>query len=180
MTIKRTVKLDVQKDIDSFVLKNVKDVIEKYKAKQVKVGIIKGETYSDGTPVAEVGMVHEFGSERPRTFKYKGKEIKISGIPTRSFLRMPARRLFKKGGMTSDIIKLKLYEEFQKGYTGKTFETIGQMCVNEIKEAFATQGFGEWEPNISEQYKELKGSSSPLIDTGQLWGSISYEVSKKD
>lgn len=178
MVRKRIIKLDTAKDVDSFVLKNIKKVIEKYKQQELKVGVFGG-SYPSGESIPEVAMMHEFGSETPRTFVYKGKKITIKGIPTRSFLRMPVRKLFGKDNSISEVIKLKLYEEFTNGYTGKTFKTLGLACENQIKEAFATQGFGKWESNISEQYKELKGSSSPLIDTGMLYGSITSKIVKK-
>ena len=37
-----------------------------------------------------------------------------------------------------------------------------------------------WEQNKNKEYIDLKGSSTPLIDTGSLVNSINYEVVKKD
>lgn len=158
-------------------LKRVAQVLNEYKKYKVKVGVLGG-SYPNGENIAEVAYLHEFGSETPRTFMYKGKKITIKGLPTRSFLRVPIRLLFKKDDLMTEYVKFKVFEEFQEGYTGKAFKVIGIESENIIKEAFATSGFGKWERNINEQYIEAKGSNTPLIDSGQLYGSIASKVYK--
>ena len=160
-------------------LKRVQEVLTRYRNKRVKVGVFGG-SYPNGESIAEVGYLHEFGSESKRTFMYKGKKITISGVPTRSFLRVPIKKLFSTSkGVMKDLTALRLVEEFQNGYTGKTYNYIASACVDASKEAFATQGDGTWERNINEKYIELKGSDIPLIDTGMLVSSITSKIEEK-
>lgn len=48
-----------------------------------------------------------------------------------------------------------------------------------VQEAFATRGFGQWQPNTNKEYIKLKGSTTPLIDTGLLKNSVAYKVVKR-
>lgn len=159
-------------------LKRIQEVLNEYKKYKVKVGVLGGN-YPNGEKIADVAYLHEFGSETPRTFMYKGRKITIRGVPPRSFLRVPMKQLFKQNGLMTELVKLKVIEEFQEGYTGKAFKVIGIESENAIKEAFATSGNGQWERNINEQYIEAKGSNTPLIDSGQLYSSITSKIYKE-
>ena len=55
---------------------------------------------------------------------------------------------------------------------------IGTAAVNQIQEAFQTEGFGEWKPN-SPYTIANKGSAMPLVDTGSLRQAITFEVEEK-
>lgn len=140
----------------------------------IKVGIMgqknarKAQGHSNTPSNAEVGFVNEFG--------------KVDGfpkIPARSFIRMPLNthfydKLLEKKSLTK--------EEFEKaikdGKADKFAEKIGLVAEETIQDAFSTRGWGEWKEN-AELTKELKGSDSPLIDTGQLRRSITSKVIKE-
>lgn len=157
--------------------RKIENNVNELKKHFVKVGVFGGN-HMDGTPLAEIAAAHEFGVKKSFTFVYKGEKITVRGLPTRSFLRGPLR--VKKSAITGlknrKKIKATLFDEIKNGYTGKTLELMGVNAVNIIHEAFKTQGYGEWEPNISERYIELKGSNRPLRDTGLLENSISHKV----
>ena len=71
-------------------LKKLQANIQKLRNMRVKVGVLKGAgAYSTGESIVSVALKHEFGSELPQVFSYKGQTIRLHGIPTRSFLRMP-------------------------------------------------------------------------------------------
>jgi len=113
----------------------------------------------DGKTVAEIGATHEYG-------------VPEQGIPQRSFLRVP---LMKKGKELIDSISKDL--KFSKIDTTKALGKLGARGRNVVLEAFKTQGYGKWKP-LSQTTIEMKGSNKPLIDTGQLRQSITFEVRK--
>jgi hypothetical protein len=56
---------------------------------------------------------------------------------------------------------------------------MGHQAEAVIQDAFDSQGFGQWDKNISKVYITAKGSDTPLIDTGFLRQSVTSKVSKK-
>jgi phage gpG-like protein len=52
---------------------------------------------------------------------------------------------------------------------------MGIACEKAIQEAFRSSGFGTWRENAPSTIQR-KGSSAPLIDTGQLRRSITSKV----
>lgn len=110
---------------------------------------------------AEIGAIHELGL--------------VAGIPQRSFLKMPLEtKLF-------DVIsshKDEYYLALKNGKMKNWFKAVGLWCEEIIDDAFKSGGFGSWEKN-SEATIKRKGSSKPLIDTGQLRASISSTVIEK-
>lgn len=156
-------------------LEKVKQVLEEYKNHEVKVGVLGGN-YPDGTPIAEVAQIHEFGVMSERTFKYKGETVTVKGIPQRSFLRVPLKK-FALNKLNKAYFEDKILSECEAGiFTGSVLETIGQEVQGYIKDEFVQNN---WIPNISKKYISLKGSDKPLWDTGLLVNSINYEVVKK-
>lgn len=137
----------------------------------VKVGILgstNGRTQGEQTN-AEIGFTNEFG--------------KITGhkrIPERSFIRMPLKTKFNAKLKTKkSLTGPELEKAIVEGKTEEFATKVGLVAEEVIQEAFATNGFGMWEPNAPMTI-ELKGSDSPLIDTGQLRRSITSKVIKND
>lgn len=159
-------------------LKRVAQVLNEYKQHRVKVGFLGG-SYPNGESYASVAYLHEFGSETPRTFVYKGKNITIKGVPTRSILRVPIKSHPKKLRGKDDIVRAALLLDLKHGYTGVALKMLGANAEKIVQEAFDTQGYGKWEHNISKKYKILKGSDIPLIDTGKLRGAVASQVYKE-
>lgn len=135
----------------------------------VKVGILgdniarqEGELNN-----AEIGFVNEFG-----------KMTGYPKIPARSFIRMPLKtRLNDKIREKKSLSGVELEKAMAEGKTEDFSKKVGIVAEEVIQEAFSTNGFGEWAPNAP-MTVELKKSSSPLIDTGQLRRSISSKVIK--
>jgi phage gpG-like protein len=113
--------------------------------------------YEDGTPTVVVAAVHEFGSTDGR-------------IPSRSYLRS-----------TYDENRRKYEQQITKGARetagGKTTakqtmfkagETLRRDIISKIKAGIP--------PPLSQRTIDAKGSSVPLIDTGQLVASITSIV----
>lgn len=137
----------------------VKTLRDGYK---VRVGILGGdgsEERADNLDMAGLGAVHEFGSI-------------TNNIPARSFLREPIEN--NLGWFVKEF-----GEEFayylEKKQLKKWYLHLAFFCEAMCKRAFKTSGDGKWAPNSPITVK-LKGSSLPLIDTGDLSRSISSEV----
>lgn len=109
---------------------------------------------------AEIGLIQEVGSYS-------------NNIPARSWLRYPL--IFKKNEFVKLITTKETTKLIDEGKIKTVFLLIGLLAEKIIQQAFATQGFGTWEPN-SPITIALKGSSKPLIDTSQLRRSVTSEV----
>lgn len=134
------------------------------KGYSARIGILNNLKYPDGTSVALVGTVQEFGSI-------------TNNIPPRSFLRMPLTE--KRKELLKDIGKSQGIAKFiDSGNIEKLFQTIGAIGVGIVQQAFETKGFGKWAANKPQTAKR-KGSDSPLIDTGLLRKSVTFDVVKK-
>ena len=138
--------------------------LQQFKDSVVKAGILAkdgSENHSEGITVFQIGMIHEFG-------------VPEKNIPRRSFIRVPIENNIK------EITKLiennhKLVSE--NAMSAKVaLDRIGIKAQNTIKESFRNN---DWKANSRATIKR-KGSSRPLIDTGQLIGSISYIVEKEN
>lgn len=123
--------------------------------KEVVVGLPMGS--ADST-VIEYAAHHEFGAPE-------------AGIPKRSFLRDPFDD--DKGNV------IKLMDSLVKIESNLNADTIykraGEMANGIVIRAFRSNGNGKWQP-LKESTINRKGSSAPLIDKGQLFQSITYEV----
>lgn len=115
----------------------------------------KENANSGGLTNADIGFLHEFGT---------GK------IPKRSFLRMPL--FLKSEKILKDVKDAGAFQKLLKGNIRGILSDLGIAAVAAIEQAFDSAGFGSWASKKS-------GEGSPLIQTGQLRRSITYEVVKK-
>lgn len=124
----------------------------------VYVGLPKGAgSYEDGTPIAVIGAVQEFGSADGH-------------IPERSFLRVPLAantQLFRQ-----------IFKELMPQVLGgqmtmfQLMESVGARAAAVSQEAISA---GIAPPNAPSTIAR-KGSSTPLVDTGFLRQNITYVV----
>lgn len=141
---------------------------------ETKVGILLGSKArntqdGDGAKIptnAELGAVHEFGSI-------------TRNIPARSWLRMPIE--YRSDDIKNSILKKKelITKNIAKGNIKFLYDQLGLSAEVAIQDSFETSGFGQWKPNNPATIKG-KGSSSPLIDSGQLREAVMYKVVKKN
>ena len=114
--------------------------------------------------VVDLAVVHEFGAViRTRT----GKEIVI---PQRSFIRATIDEHAPKLQRTASALGQGVL--IGKFLTGQALELLGQQGVGLIKQRIAN-GIP---PRNADSTIARKGSSTPLVDTGQLRGSITHRV----
>ena len=148
------------------IVKRLKEVMrraEQLNRIQLVVGIPSDENSrkeSTGITNAELGVIHEFGAPK-------------KGIPERSFMRSTASEESENLGRLGKLQIAECLEGNTSPYD--VFATIGAYLQGKIVEKITD---GEFEPN-NENTVKRKGSSKPLIDTGQLRGAITYEVREK-
>jgi hypothetical protein len=125
---------------------------------QVSVGVPRGAREPDGTSIAMIAAAHEFGVP--------------PFLPERSFLR---------AGIRANIRPLMAFNRRQmravaRGTvtTGIALAQLGTMAAGAVKRYFTNGNFAP----LKEETKRRKGSSKPLIDSGNLRQSITWKVSR--
>ena len=158
-------------------IEGLKERVRKLRNTSINIGVFAGN-YPNGESIASVGLIHEFGSVTGRTFSYKGKSVHISGIPQRSWLRMPLKsRRFKVLNDREFLKSILIVALSNDKELDKWLNYIGIEAVQIIREAFLTGGFGKWDNNMNPEYIKLKGSAdSPLLDTSLLVSSVEYKI----
>ena len=125
-----------------------------------------------GVPASKNGM-HEGGINMATLLALHVLGAPSRGIPQRDPLRPP---LIANAQRYSDLLALGLKNALANGTDPKlVYEKIGIVAANDVKDYFITGNFKA----LSEKTIKAKGSSKPLIDTGELRNSISYEVRNK-
>ena len=125
-----------------------------------------------GVPTSKNGM-HEGGINMATLLALHVLGAPSRGIPQRDPLRPP---LIANAQRYSDLLAIGLKNALANGTDPKlVYEKIGIVATNDVKDYFITGNFKA----LSEKTIKAKGSSKPLIDTGELRNSISYEVRNK-
>jgi len=142
-------------------MKEMEKNLKELSKMSVAVGVLSGAgTYKNGTEITTIASVHEFGAPH-------------KNIPQRSFLRVPFAH--EKIRLNKVIDKSFMALANGKISVKSAYDIIGAEARNIVIKAFSTSGFGKWEGNSNITVAK-KGSSKPLIDTGRLMQSITWEV----
>lgn len=150
---------------DTRVWDKLRKKLDRIKTTHVKVGVLQskggGESTESGATLVDIATIHEFGAP-------------VAGIPERSFIR----RTFKD--KKKDLAKLtarlaKLIVEDKKTVQ-QALEILGAWGAAEVQKTI-TSG-APIPPPLQPGTVLAKGSSRPLVDTGRLVQSISWDVEK--
>ena len=135
------------------------------KSKKLRVGWFDTSQYQDGTPVAYVAAIHEFGNP-------------AGGVPARPFMRptieakTPEWKSTLAGG-AHQVLNGKLTAEQMLGQ-------VGQMAAGNIAETIAsidTPALKTGTIKARESRRNSPGvSTKPLVDTGLLIQSVNHKV----
>lgn len=124
---------------------------------QVMVGVPAGKTEEDGTSLALVAAVNEFGSQDGHT-------------PERSFLR---------AGIRENLAEFKRLNAFTlkalaigRTTEGQALALLGELAKSKVQDKIV---HGPFTPNAPSTIAR-KGSDRPLVDSGNLRQSITYEI----
>lgn len=147
------------------LLKRLMDAFSFARDEDVLVGIPQeaSSRNSDGVSNVKLMYIHTNGSP-------------VNGIPARPTIepaiRDPANRI-----VLQKLLKGSLATAFTGNISGarSAKERAGMMAVNMIRARFGSASLA---PNAPYTVMK-KGSSAPLIDTGQLRNSITYVIRKK-
>jgi hypothetical protein len=141
--------------------REVSSLLERYarnteRAASVKVGFMERATYPDGTSVALVAAVNEFG--RP-----------AANQPPRPFFRtMIAAHRDEWPRVVAQLLKQNQFD------AARTLEGLGQAMVGELQQSIVNLV----DPPLKPTTVERKGFAKPLIDTGHMMRSVDYQVEK--
>lgn len=125
-----------------------------------------------GVPASKNGM-HEGGINMATLLALHVLGAPSRGIPQRDPLRPP---LIANAQRYTDLLALGLKNALANGTDPKiVYEKIGIVATNDVKDYFITGNFKA----LSEKTIKAKGSSKPLIDSGEMRNSITYEVRNK-
>jgi hypothetical protein len=138
---------------------NAKPLADMTKAENaiLKVGFLGGASYPDGTSVAMVAAVNEFGAPS-------------RGQPPRPFFRnMIADQSPTWGAKAAAILKT------NGGDVKATLDVLGQEIQGRLIQSINTLT----EPPLAASTIARKGFDKPLIDTSLMVKSVSYEVTER-
>ncbi len=137
------------RDIDLFLTKTTQGV----KEQTVQVGFFGNDRYEDGTPVAKVATIHEFGAAH---------------VPPRPFFRQAIKNMEKElPQLVADIIDPKTLR-LDMVSLGK----LGSWAAGQV----AKRIIDLRTPPNSPLTIAAKRSDNPLIDTGKLLRSVTWKV----
>lgn len=131
--------------------------LKSLKSARVKVGFPKGwNAYPNGTPVALVASVHEFGS------------------PSRN---IPSRPFFRSTLFINKNYKDLRFKTFAQIARGKVTPSVGLGRLGDVvKNDIVESIINIQSPALKEETIKKKGSTNPLVDTGHLKQSVTYKV----
>jgi hypothetical protein len=119
---------------------------------ELSVGFMSGATYPDGTPVAQVAFWNEFGTTRS-----------------------PARPFFRKMIERNSEAWPDVFAKAAKASRYNTKQALS-MVGEKISDQLQSSIVGWTEPGNAPSTISAKGFDKPLIDSGQMQRSITYNV----
>lgn len=123
-------------------------------ADAVRVGFLEGATYPDGTPVAMIAAINEYGNPGHKQ-------------PPRPFFRnMLDTKAKAWGEQTGKVLKAADFDA--KVTLGRMGELIKGQLQGSIRDLTS--------PPLAPSTVRAKGFAKPLIDTGHMLNSVDYEV----
>ncbi|HEC1649045.1 TPA: hypothetical protein R1156_000953 [Yersinia enterocolitica] len=139
----------------------LEQVSKSMESKQVKVGFVDGSTYPDGTSVAMVAAINEYGNPS-------------NNQPPRPFFR---NAISEKSGDWAETVSKGIRAGID---TTQVLEVVGAQIKGDIQESIATL----MEPKLSDVTLHVRKtrkvlpnqSDKPLVDTKVMIGDVNYEV----
>jgi hypothetical protein len=126
-------------------------------AETVKVGFLSSATYPNGTPVALVAAIQNWGAPR-------------AGIPPRPFFsNMIAKKSPEWGPATGKLLIENDYD------AAKTLAQVGEAVSGQLRQSIIDTN----EPPLAPATIRRKGFSKALVDSGHMLNSVGYEVKEK-
>lgn len=116
-------------------------------AKEVRVGFLEGATYPNGTPVAFIAAIHNWG-------KWP------------FFTNMVAAKSPEWGPAMGALLKANGYDAL------RTLQLTGEAVAGQLRQAIVDTS----SPALAPSTIRRKGFDKPLVETGHMLNSVDYEV----
>tara|TARA_R110000868_G_scaffold124084_6_gene328263 strand:+ start:1002 stop:1442 length:441 start_codon:yes stop_codon:yes gene_type:complete len=137
---------------------DIKNMAKKLDKMKVEAGFFSSAVYEDGTSVAEVAMINNYG-------------VPQRGQPPRRFMD----DALKKASEWKKTFDFMVQKDFSRGGDFKTsFDTLGSVVQGDIR--MAIKEFTS--PALAQSTIDRKGFPKPLENTGYMRDSANYKVSK--
>tara|TARA_R110000851_G_scaffold254074_1_gene406565 strand:+ start:180 stop:620 length:441 start_codon:yes stop_codon:yes gene_type:complete len=137
---------------------DIKNMAKKLDKMKVEAGFFSSAVYEDGTSVAEVAMINNYG-------------VPQRGQPPRRFMD----NALKKASEWKKTFDFMVKKDFARGGDFKTsFDTLGSIVQGDIR--MSIKEFTS--PALAQSTIDRKGFPKPLENTGYMRDSANYEVSK--
>lgn len=144
-----TIKVKVTKIDKDFGYDEIKRYTSRTRRTTLQVGVLQGEHDKAEMPVAELAAIHEYG---------------LGNNPERSFLRATLQE--------QQSVYDALFNRSTKDSIAKRYTAIGKQAVADIREKIDRH----IPPPLAESTIAQKGHDHPLIDTEQLYNSLTFTV----
>lgn len=133
----------------------LRDIADKLRdGGSVRVGFLENATYPDGEPVAMIAAIQEFGAP-------------AAGIPPRPFFRNMIAE--KSGEWPKAIADLMIENDYDFSVVGPL---VGEAISGQLRQSIVDTN----EPPNAPSTIRKKGHAKPLVDSGMMLQSVSYEV----
>ena len=120
----------------------------------LRVGFLENAKYPDGTPVAMIAAIQDFGAPSV-------------GIPPRPFFRnMIKDKQSEWPKAVADLLRANNYDAV------RTLELTGEAIAGQLRQSIIDTN----SPPLAETTIQRKGFSKPLVDSGHMLNSVDYEV----
>ena len=135
---------------------------------KVEAGFFESAKYADGTPVAYIAAIQEFGYPE-------------GNIPSRPFFRNAIKANEQKWGEAAKRLIVSAIEG--KISESQALEQLGAMIKGDIQESIIDGDFESLKQSTLDARQSRKRTAGvankPLIDTGHMMRSVDYVVEKK-
>lgn len=118
----------------------------------LRVGFLENATYPDGTKVAMVAALLNFGISNGKAWPF--------------FTKMIAEKSPTWGKILADLLTANDYD------VDKALALMGTGIAGQLRQAITDMN----EPKLEESTIKRKGFEKPLVDTGHMLNSVDYEV----
>lgn len=144
-------------------LERLQKSIADMQTKRAAVGFFDTAHYTDGTPVAYVATIQEFGH---------------GAIPPRSFMRSTIAE--QQAAWQATLAQGSKRVMADKLTVEQMLEAFGMMAAGQIKEKIASiMAPGLSDATLSSRLRRNNTSTKPLVDTGTLISSVSSKVESR-
>jgi hypothetical protein len=124
------------------------------RAQELQVGFMSGATYPDGTPVAMVAAIQNYGAPE-------------AGIPARPFFsNMVAAKSPDWGESLGNVLKAQEYD------ADLALKAMGVGISGQLQESIRETD----SPALAPATIARKGFATPLVDTGHMLNSVQFSV----